>query len=106
MDAVRFKTKSISGIQGKVTVAINKETGSVYLEQRIMLSKDNTNLTDDLEHCKIIRESTRYIVFERAVHFHMKTFGNIIGALSELIDRNDMMNKFPDNIIKIKVHKQ
>lgn len=97
MNGIKFKTKQISGIPGEVTVAINEETGSVYLKQRIMLSKDNPNWTDDLEHCKIIRESPRYIVIERVVHFHRKTFGNIMGALSELIDRNDMMNKFPEN---------
>lgn len=106
MNVIKFKTKQISGIPGKVIVALDEETGSVYLKQMIMLSKENPNWTDNLEHCKIIRESSRYIILERVVHFHRKTFCNIMGALSELIDRNDMINKFPEHFIKVELKKQ
>jgi hypothetical protein len=103
MNVIKFRTTQISGIPGKVTVALDEETGSVYLKQMIMLSKENPNWTDDLEHCKIIRESTRYIVIERAVHFHRNTFGSILGAISDLIEKNDLMNKFPDEIEYAKI---
>jgi predicted lactoylglutathione lyase len=94
MNVIKFRTTQISGIPGKVTVALDEETGSVYLKQMIMLSKENPNWTDDLEHCKIIRESTRYIVIERAVHFHRNTFGSILGAISDLIEKNEVLTAY------------
>jgi len=105
MDGLIFKTKKISGISGKVTVALNEETGSVYISQRVIISKDKLKETDNLSRCKIIREGENYVVFERAVHLHRNTFGVIIDVISELIERNKLMSKFSDNIGYAKISK-
>jgi hypothetical protein len=105
MEGIRFRTTQISGIPGKVTVALDEETGSVHIEQRVILSKDRIREIDDLKHCEIIRESKNYVVFERAVHFHRNTFGSILGIISKLIEEYDLMNKFPGEIGYAKISK-
>ena len=105
MDGLTFETKEISGITGKVTVALNEETGSVYISQRIILPKNKLEETDDLSCSKIIHEDENYVVFERAVHFHRNTFGVILDVISKLIEKNDLISKFPDNIGYAKISK-
>lgn len=105
MEGIRFRTTQISGIPGKVTVALDEETGSVHIEQRVILSKDRIREIDDLKHCEIIRESKNYVVFERAVHFHRNTFGVILDVISKLIEKNDLISKFPNNIGFAKISK-
>ena len=99
MIAHSFKTKSLSGTTGKLTVAIDEETGSVVFQQRIFVIKDDEN-KDTLQHCDILRETDKYAYIERLVHLHRETFGTAIMMLSDLIGRTDLMNKFPDNFQK------
>ncbi len=100
MIAHSFKTKNLSGVTGKLTVAIDKETGSVVFQQRLFVIK-NTDNKDPLEHCEILRETDKYVYIERLVHLHRETFGTALFKLSDLIGRTDLMNKFPDNFQRL-----
>ena len=94
MIAHTIKTNKLSGVTGRLTVAIDKETGSVIFEQRMILAKP---YTDDLKACDVLRETDRYAYIVRRVHLHRETFGNAMALLSDLIGKTDLMNKFPDN---------
>lgn len=101
MIAHTIKTNEYSGVTGRMTVALDKETGSVLLQQKILIKKTEEECEKECEKecCDVLRETDNYIFVKRLVHIHRNTFGEIIPMLSDLISRTDLPERFPENFI-------